>query len=405
MQAEEELDLLRPEEAADRFQGARAAGTLERIATPDLQDEIPPEGAHVACPTLGRCGDEEDLGRLRFFGGSFGLSWPDDAVGDGRGLAARFVGVEAVVADGLLAFGWEMEEGSGDEIGRFKDLEVALGGVVTFGAVDDGLGGGVPGDLLEGEGMAEEVFGQALATGGIVGGDRLLSSVVNAEAGVFPRKEIGQFFRADEFGVAEGVEEAVAEELDGGREVVGGHAVKVTVGGEEAVGCKEVEVRVEDEVVAEGVEGGDGSDAAIGEVETGAEGVLEAFDGGVEENGEELAAFAEDATQDTGDGEDELAMGNFVADRGGDPFAGGADATLMAGGAEVATLAGEGEEAFVAAIRALEPGEARGEVATTEEGLDGGDGGRWERTEGLTVVRFVVGNEVVPTVVDELPEG
>ena len=68
-------------------------------------------------------------------------------------------------------------------------------------------------------------------------------------------------------------------------------------------------------------------------------------------------------------------------------------------------LAGEGEEAFVATIRALESGEAGGEVATAEKGLDGGDGGGRERAEGFTVLLFVVGEEVVPSVVDELPEG
>ena len=83
----------------------------------------------------------------------------------------------------------------------------------------------------------------------------------------------------------------------------------------------------------------------------------------------------------------------------GDPVTGGADAALVAGGAEVAALAGEGEEAFVAAIRALEAGEAGGEVATAEKGLDGGDGGRRERAEGFTVVFLVVGEEVVPAVV------
>ena len=38
----------------------------------------------------------------------------------------------------------------GDEVGGGEDLEVALGGVVPFGAVDDGFGGGVPSDFLEG---------------------------------------------------------------------------------------------------------------------------------------------------------------------------------------------------------------------------------------------------------------
>ena len=58
----------------------------------------------------------------------------------------------------------------------------------------------------------------------------------------------------------------------------------------------------------------------------------------MEEMGERHAALAEDAAQDFGDGEDKLAVGNFVADGGGDPVAGGADAALVAGWAEVAAL-------------------------------------------------------------------
>jgi hypothetical protein len=64
------------------------------------------------------------------------------------------------------------------------------------------------------------------------------------------------------FAVAQSLEEAVAEEFDGGREVFGGHAVEAAVGGEEAVGGEDVEVGVEDEVVAKGVDGGDGSEFA-----------------------------------------------------------------------------------------------------------------------------------------------
>ena len=112
--------------------------------------------------------------------------------------------------------------------------------------------------------MAEEIFGKAFATGGVVGGDGLFAAVMDREAGVFPGEEVGEIAGADEFGIAEGVEEAVAEEFDGGREVFGGHAVEATVGGEESVGGEDVEVRVEDEVVTEGVDGGDGADAAVG---------------------------------------------------------------------------------------------------------------------------------------------
>jgi len=100
-----------------------------------------------------------------------------------------------------------------------------------------------------------------------------------------------------------------------------------------------------------------------------------------------------------------LAVGDFVANGGGDPVAGGADAALVTGWTEVAALAGEGKKAFVAAVGALEAGEAGGEVATAEEGFDGGRGGGVERAEGLAVFAFVAGEEFVPAVADELPEG
>ena len=203
----------------------------------------------------------------------------------------------------MLAFGREVEQRGGNEVGSLEDLEVALGGVVALGAVDDGFGCFVPGDFL-----------------------------------------------------------------------------------------------------SEGVDGGDGAEFAVGELQSDAEGVAEGFGGGMEEVGEELAAFAEDAAEVLGDGEDELAVGHFVADGSGDPVAGRADAALVARGAEVADLAGEGEEAFVTAVGALEPGEAGGEIAAAEEGFDGGGGDRVERAEILAVPFFVVGEEFFPAVVDELPE-
>jgi hypothetical protein len=52
-----------------------------------------------------------------------------------------------LVADGLLALGREVKEGGSDEVGSLEDLKVPLGVVVAFGAVDDGLAGGVPGDF------------------------------------------------------------------------------------------------------------------------------------------------------------------------------------------------------------------------------------------------------------------
>ncbi len=58
--------------------------------------------------------------------------------------------------------------------------------MVALGTVDDGLGGGAPGDFLEGEGMAEETLGEASAAGGVVGGDGFFAAVVDVETAVFP---------------------------------------------------------------------------------------------------------------------------------------------------------------------------------------------------------------------------
>ncbi len=59
--------------------------------------------------------------------------------------------------------------------------------------------------------MTEEILGEALAAGAVVGGDGLFAAVVDVEAGVFPSEEVGEVFRADELGFAQGVKEAVAE--------------------------------------------------------------------------------------------------------------------------------------------------------------------------------------------------
>jgi hypothetical protein len=66
----------------------------------------------------------------------------------------------------------------------------------------------------------------------------------------------------------------------------------------------------------------------------------------LEEEMEQITVFAEDAAEDAGDGENELPVGDLMADGGGDPDGGLADATLVTGGAEVAAFAREGKETF-----------------------------------------------------------
>ena len=96
VEAEEEFDFIVADDGAGDLHRPIAAGAEERVAAPHFEDEVAPEGTHVAGSAFGRCGDEEDLDGRRVFGWRLGLGWPDDAVGDGGALAAGFVGVAAV---------------------------------------------------------------------------------------------------------------------------------------------------------------------------------------------------------------------------------------------------------------------------------------------------------------------
>ncbi|MCX6879393.1 MAG: hypothetical protein NTW21_37165 [Verrucomicrobia bacterium] len=59
---------------------------------------------------------------------------------------------------------------------------------------------------------------------------------------MLPGKEVGEAGGADVLGLAQGVEEAVAEEFGSGGVTFGRHAVEATLGVEEAVGGKDMEV-------------------------------------------------------------------------------------------------------------------------------------------------------------------
>jgi hypothetical protein len=109
--------------------------------------------------------------------------------------------------------------------------------------------------------------------------------------------------------------------------------VEATLEVKQAVGCKDVEMRMEEEIIAESVDGGHSGEAAIGQVETGAEGFEQGVGGGFVQEMEQVAALAEDAAQDFRDGENELAVPDFVTDGGGYPLGAQADAALVAGGA------------------------------------------------------------------------
>lgn len=61
VEAEEKLDFLAADDLAHGLHRPFAAGALERVAAPDLQDEVAPERAHFAGGLFVRWRNEEDL--------------------------------------------------------------------------------------------------------------------------------------------------------------------------------------------------------------------------------------------------------------------------------------------------------------------------------------------------------
>ena len=67
-------------------------------------------------------------------------------------------------------------------------------------------------------------------------------------------------------------------------------------------------------------------------------------------------------------------------------------------------LASERQQALMAAFRTLQPGEAGGEVAAFEEGLDDVKRLGSQRTVGRAVERLIEAEKCVPRMVEDLPQ-
>ena len=131
---------------------------------------------------------------------------------------------------------------------------------------------------------------------------------------------------------------------------------------------------------------------------------FQGFDGLLEEMGQKFAAFAEYAAQDFRNGEDIHAVRNIEGDVPGDPIGGFESSSLMARRTESTSFAGECEEFFVSTIRAVQTGKALSEIAATVVFFDNLNGVSAERAVGFPVVGLVLGLELVPTLVDDLPK-
>jgi hypothetical protein len=117
-----------------------------------------------------------------------------------------------------------------------------------------------------------------------------------------PGEELAGFPLADEFFPMQGGDETVAEEFGEGFDAFEGQEMEAALGIDKTTGGKDVEVGVKVQVVAEGLHGGDGGKAALGQIEPGTHPVAQALEADAEKVVEEFAPFAEDAAQGFGHG-------------------------------------------------------------------------------------------------------
>ena len=177
--------------------------------------------------------------------------------------AAPLVRIEAIVADGLLVLRRDVADCGSDEIGGGKDLEVALGAPTPLGAVNNAARLLVPGDLLQGKRGPEQILGQSPASPDVMGGDGFLAGI-EAEATMFPAKKLAGLFCTDEFLAKQGCQETVPKEFGQRLDAFHRHEVKAVLGIDETGGGEDVEVGMENKVIAEGLHGGNGSELTMG---------------------------------------------------------------------------------------------------------------------------------------------
>ena len=100
----------------------------------------------------------------------------------------------------------------GDEVGAGKYLKVPFGAPAAGGAVEDGLGLGVPGHFLKGYGRAEKILGESFEGLCVVGADGGFA-LIDVEAVVLPTKEFVGLTGRDPLEFQQSVEHVVTEDL------------------------------------------------------------------------------------------------------------------------------------------------------------------------------------------------
>ena len=176
------------------------------------------------------------------------------------------------------------------------------------------------------------------------------------------------------------------------------------VSDEEPVGHQRVDVGMEVEVFAKGVEGENNGRDALRTVQGGAQVRGQAFLGQGTEPLEQAAMVLKVGTEHSGEGQDIVPMGYWSQDAVEDEAGGGLNVFLVAGGAKPSGFAGEGQQIFVMAMVAADASKTSGQVPTLQEFVDHLGDNRAQAAEAGLVFIGVDLLELVVVAVGALPE-
>jgi hypothetical protein len=196
-------------------------------------------------------------------------------------------------------------------------------------------------ELLEREGVSDEVSGSVFESLPVLWGDRLPD--VCREAGMSPGEEFADELLGDGMALEEAGEQLLAEQMHQQRGVRFRQREEATVRGEAAVGSERMEVRMPLQEISSGGDGDDetGADVSSRRAADEFHARLCASPGQL---GQQIAPAAKQRPQQPRDGEHNVTMGHGSEQLLAQPFGPQELFLLLAGGAEAAAPAGEGNQ-------------------------------------------------------------
>ncbi len=277
---------------------AAAFRTEQRVNIPCFLDQLAPSARGDFAADLGEWGRqlEGSLASLRMTCQPFGTR------------PAGFVAVIAVVFYGLRAFFGDVLRNGGEKVGSGEDLEIAAGGRVQSGMVDDPAAVGNVGHLLHGEGMTEDVLGQIFEFGAVVA--RHWVAAEKVESAVFPLHELMHERGREHFSLDQEPEDPGSKQATQGAKCGAKQRDECSGPVEQAVGGNGMDVGMEIEIVAKGVQREHDPRHAVSAVHGGAHPFDEAVIGQPAEIGEQGPVSLEETAHGHRQAEHVMAMGH-----------------------------------------------------------------------------------------------